>query len=180
MTEEKCGGVHDFGVPHAFELNDGAHRVLVQFELPLNVKHGVVLRTRQHRLRGVVAGEPVDDGAFVASVHALNTSVSVMKGDVSELLETQVHFFEVLAFQPNRSIAQVPLPHAHRLVVGMDWNFEAVRVLALQREIGRVANKRQARCVVVDHLGVVSVQRGEGYRDVFLRDAELQPEITQS
>ena len=180
MAEEKRGGVHDFGVPHAFELNDGAHRVLVQFKLTLDMKHGVVLRTRQHRLGSVVAGEPVDDGAFVASVNALNTSVSVMKGDISEFLETQIHFFEVLAFQPNRSIAQVPLPHAHRLVVGMDWNFEAVRVLALQRKISGVANKSQARCVVVDHFGVVSVQRGEGYGDVFLRDAKLQPEITQS
>ena len=40
-------------------------------------------------------------------------------------------------------------------------------------------NKGQPRSVIVDHLGVVSVQGRKGHGDVFLRDAKFQPEISE-
>ena len=42
-----------------------------------------------------------------------------------------------------------------------------------------MSNKGQPQGVIVDHLGVVSVQGRKGHGDVLLRDAKFQPEISE-
>ena len=121
----------------------------------------------------------MNDRALVASLDALHPCLLIVKRYVSKFLETKVHFFEVLALQPNSTVTQFPRPQAHGWMVGVNGDVQLVGVVANQFKFNSVANKRQPWCIVVDGFCVVRIQGGQRYRDVLLGDAQFGPEVPQ-
>ena len=179
MAQDQRGAVHHDGVADAFQLNDGPRLEFVSFKLAFGVNNCVVLCAQHHRLEALGDGKPMNDRALVASLDALHPCLVVVKRYVSKFLETKVHFFEVLALQPNSTVAQFPRSQAHGWMVGVNGDVQLVGVVANQFKFNSVANERQPWCIVVDGVCVVRIQGGQRYRDVLLGDAQFGPEVPQ-